>query len=148
MRRFQFRLQAVLSLREMEEKQARQDLARAASAWRDALARQTAAVQRRIDVLETLTGHVDKGSLDLALIELHHREVARLDRVEILARREEEQARRRLDEAKASLAIRRRDLKAFESLREHDRDDHQVLARREEQLLMDEIASTRRRRET
>jgi len=143
MKRFKFRLDAVKRTRIVLEEEAMADLARALGQVREVEARLQVVAAERDEVLGRIDAGLGAQNLDVAWIERHHMDLARLDEAEERARNDLVAARAAYDEARTRLTERRADRKAMDVLEDKARMRHDEETRREEHVAMDDIAMQR-----
>lgn len=146
MKRFEFGLEKVRRLRCAAEKQALADLAGALGAVREVEERLRLLADRRTDILRVINRRLREGRMDVAWMELHHRDLERFDREESRGRRTLDAARRTYEAALETLSRRQSARKALDLLRDKARDRHEEETRREEGIVHDEIALSRHNR--
>lgn len=140
MKRFRFRLEAVLGLRALAERAARERFGAAQQRLAAALAELRAAEQRRLALAEALAGS-RAGSFRPAeqvggLLALQEAE-----RVERDSAKRHAEARLASDRAREEWLAARRRLQVVERLEERARRAHREAADKAEQALLDELAS-------
>ncbi|MCU1487301.1 MAG: hypothetical protein JWN67_4047 [Actinomycetia bacterium] len=138
MKKYQFRLDAVLRVRRIEEERARADLLGA----NRALAAAEAELDRRLEHYRTVT--LPGGALghDTYLAARSHQDLAAAAVVAAgTARLAAEAERERLHAVWAATASR---VKALERLDDRRRDEHAADVRREEIIVLDEVAAATR----
>lgn len=143
MKRFEFRLEKVRRLRVAAEREALADLARALGGVREAEEKLRGIAARRGEVLRLLDRRLQEGRIDVVWMDLHHRDLERLDGEEDRTRAALDAARRAYDEARESLRAKQGDRKALDSLFDRERERHDEEVRREEGIVQDEIAISR-----
>lgn len=138
MKKYRFRLEAVLRVRRIEEERARGDLLAA----NRALAEAEAELDRRLEHYRTVS--LPAGALphDEYVAARSHQDQAAAGVVAAgTARLAAEAERDRLRDVWAAAAAR---VKALERLDEHRRDEHAADVQREEVLVLDEVAAATR----
>jgi len=140
MKRFRFRLEAVLGLRALAERSARERFGAAQRRLADALADLRAAEQRRLDLADALAGS-RSGSFRPAdqvggLLALQEAERGERD-----AAKRHAEARLAGERAREEWLAARRRLQVVERLQDRARRAHREAADKAEQALLDELAS-------
>ena len=146
MRRFEFGLEKVRRLRCASERQVLADLARALGAVREAEEKLRQVADRRDHVLSVIGRRLRQGRMDVAWIELHHRDLERFEREESRGRRALDASRAKYDAALEALRERQSERKALDTLHDKERERHEEETRREEGIVQDEIALSRHNR--
>lgn len=139
MKAFQFRLQAVLALREQAEQVAQQSCARAYAAVADAAARARAADEAVAASDESRRAQLAAGACAEPIEQLRAFGV-RLSERRVGRVRELTDARVRADEACRLLVIATQRRETLERLRHQQRSVHSYQAARAEQKILDEVA--------
>lgn len=141
MKKFEFRLEAVLKYRKTLEELRLQSFAQVQQELRKCEARVTALTNERDRTVQEWPSHADAEDLK-----------RRTRYLELLRERLDDQLclreaiQQRLNEARDELVEARKGREALDRLREEDQLDHAVAVAREEQAAIDEVASTRNRR--
>jgi flagellar export protein FliJ len=140
MKKYRFRLEALLRMRGLAEKDALRDLARALRELDQVEERIEGLDARRRQVLAALEADpgtpVDAPGLLLAVEQLEA-----LDRLRERAGRERARVLLAVDEERKKVQRRQSDRKAMESLDDKARAEHDLLLGREDLRLMDEVAA-------
>jgi len=146
MKRFQFRLQALLKYKKHLEEMARQEMAKAISRVNACEERiQTLGKERR-DVAHSLEQQVEKG-MGSGEFKRYHEFIGVMDQMLVSQKKTKQRLEKELVEKRSMLAKRTIDKRAMERLREKRADEYTREMLKEEQKALDEVASLKRARE-
>ena len=143
MKKFQFRLQRILDLREKLEEEQKLKLAAAAMAYQELLQRQDRLYNLAKEAREASSLQMMGGNVDLELLQRADKLFAEAQRLEIEQKPLLDQAQRRMEKEKNEYARLHRDKKAVELLREKRLKEYKQEEIREETNFLDEIAKRR-----
>ncbi|MGL5721904.1 MAG: flagellar export protein FliJ [Brevinema sp.] len=143
MKKFQFRLQRILDLREKLEEEQKLKLAAAAAAYQELLQRQDRLYQLAKEVREASSEQMLEGNVDLGLLQRADKLFAEAQQLEIEQKPLLEQAQRRMEKEKNEYSRLHRDKKAVELLRDKKLKEYKQEEIREETNFLDEIAKRR-----
>ena len=143
MKKFQFRLQRILDLREKLEEEQKLKLAAAAAAYQQLLQRQQRLYDLAREAQELSSRKMMAGSVDLELLQRADKLFAEAQQLEIQQKPLLEQAQRRMEKEKIEYSRLHRDKKAVELLREKRLKEYKQEEIREETNFLDEIAKRR-----
>lgn len=146
MRKFTFRLEPILDLKESLERVAQVELGKLQVAHRDAVAELQHLIQHRTEQLDQLGGHQRQLSLNVGRIENH---LEYLTLVEQHIRQQEEvveELAHRVMEQRDKLVACMKDKKVLLKLKERHKSSHDEEVLREEEQQTDEVVTTRQGR--
>ena len=146
MKRFQFRLQSLLNYKKHLEEVARQEMAKAVTRVNICEERIQALVKERLNMKDTLEKRVEQG-MGSGEFKQYHGYLTVIEQMVVSHRRTKERLEKELEEKRSMLAKRTIDKRAMERLREKKADEYSREMLKEEQKMVDEVASLKRARE-
>ncbi len=146
MKRFQFRLQALLNYKKHLEEMARQEMAKAVARVNICEERIQALVKERRDAADSLEKRVEKG-MESGEFKRYHGFIAAMDQMLVAQKKTKQRLEKELSEKRSMLAKRTIDKRAMERLREKRAEEYTKEMLQEEQKALDEVASLKRVRE-
>jgi len=146
MKRFQFRLQALLNYKKHLEEMARQEMAKAVARVNACEEQIQALAQDRRNAADSLETRVEKG-IGSGEFKQYHGFIAAMDQMLVIQKKTKQRLERELAEKRSMLAKRTIDKRAMERLREKRAEEYTQEMLKEEQKVLDEVASLKRVRE-
>ena len=146
MKRFEFKLEALLNYKRHLEQIARREMAVVAEHVNRTEAEIQALRQDRHTAIDTLGDLVEKG-VDAAEFKRHHDFIATVEQMIVIEKRNKAELEKRLNEKRAVLKQRTIDKKAIERLKEKQAEAYLREMLREEQKGLDEMSSIKTARE-
>lgn len=146
MKRFRFRLQALLNYKRHLEEMARQEMAKAVTRVNACEERIQSLVKERQEVALTLEKRVADG-ISSGEFKRYHGFMAAMDQAVSEQRHVKARLEKELEEKRSILTRRTIDKRAMERLREKRTDEYFREMLKEEQKVLDEVASLKRVRE-
>ncbi|MGL5255326.1 MAG: flagellar export protein FliJ [Brevinema sp.] len=143
MKKFQFRLQRILDLREKLEEEQKLKLAAAAAAYQELIQQQDRLYQYAKEARETSSQKMAAGLVDIELLQRADQLFLEAQQLEIQQKPLIEQAQRRMEKERNEYFRLQRDKKAVELLREKRLKEYKQEELREETRILDEISKHR-----